>query len=212
MAVHDLSNIRAFVSGPVRAQAICALIFCLLLLVTLILWRRRSVRAPVRDMEKRMSDSEGWKDTRMEKMDIEPPGLPPSKGTKPLSALAVPFVPRQGRMVKPSPSTSGNLTAKAEIENPSIAVQMNHDRRDPGPSTDVQTLEVPSTASASFGGGEDQQAPWRRHSYPLTQNSSGVLHRVSQHDQTERFSDPSNPGVIWRRRTLVFGTEEPPRS
>ncbi|KAK5192254.1 hypothetical protein LTR47_005851 [Exophiala xenobiotica] len=61
-----------------------------------------------------------------------------------------------------------------------------------------------SSSTTSVSESDDQQAPWRRHSYPQDQERKGVLQETSTHHETEHLPDAFHADVIWRRRTIVF--------
>ncbi|KAK6385777.1 hypothetical protein LTS17_001349 [Exophiala oligosperma] len=51
---------------------------------------------------------------------------------------------------------------------------------------------------------EEEEPPWRRHSYPRDQTIPGPLRKDSTHHEMEHVPDEFHAGIIWRRRTIVF--------
>ncbi len=205
MAGRRLNTLRVPVFASLGKQALYALIGCSSLLLTFVIWRWRAVRAAVHDPEKIMPDSSSPKDPAVEQPDLRHhSGFPSLDGSK-----SVAMTSEDGRCWEPC-LFSRDLAAKAGMESSRDAIWTDNDQPDPAPAKDAEPFELSSTACNDIGD-KDQQAPWRRHSYPSARSSSGgVLHRVSQRDETKHFRDPhGDPGIVWRRRTMVFGTEEP---
>jgi hypothetical protein len=119
-------------------------------------------------------------------------------------------------------TTSGYLAAKADIDSEGDNDRTKISSADgdskctgvepPKPAvvqtqTETETDSATSSSSSSttsVSESDDQQAPWRRHSYPQDQERKGVLQETSTHHETEHLPDAFHADVIWRRRTIVF--------
>jgi hypothetical protein len=118
-------------------------------------------------------------------------------------------------------TASGYLAAKADVDSEGdkdrtkISCAEGDSKRtgvEPKSAAVTQT-ETDSTTSrsstTSVSESDDQQAPWRRHSYPQDQERKGVLQETSTHHETEHLPDAFHADVIWRRRTIVFEGGKP---
>ncbi|KAK5268470.1 hypothetical protein LTR99_004120 [Exophiala xenobiotica] len=106
-------------------------------------------------------------------------------------------------------TTSGYLAAKADVDSEGDSKCTGVEEPKTAPVVQTQTeTETDSTTSSSsttsVSESDDQQAPWRRHSYPQDQERKGVLQETSTHHETEHLPDAFHADVIWRRRTIVF--------
>jgi hypothetical protein len=120
-------------------------------------------------------------------------------------------------------TTSGYLAAKADVDSEgdkdrTKISSAEGDSKCPGvepPKTAVAQTETEtdsttsSSSTTSVSESDDQQAPWRRHSYPQDQDRKGVLQETSTHHETEHLPDAFHADVIWRRRTIVFEGGKP---
>lgn len=155
-------------------------------------------------------------------MDAEmlmPKSSPLEKGPQDTSASSTPSIPVETRQIEDSDFvksflhdphisggavTSGFLAAKADADLPDTTSGFCEEPSD---------LEIPSNAdlvrtspTLPKGFFDDDVASWKRHTYCSGQKSTSRLAEDSCHDQTEYLPDDSDLAIIWRRRTMVFGS------
>ncbi|KAI1613352.1 hypothetical protein EDD36DRAFT_419490 [Exophiala viscosa] len=100
------------------------------------------------------------------------------------------------------PLTSGYLAALADMKAFHDTTDGHDQRFSKGGAPAV--MGPPTSEAQTSSTPDDQQVPWRRHSYPSAQKQDGLLHDTSKQDETQYLLDERDGDVIWRRRTLVF--------
>jgi len=201
MAARNITPTACSMFALFGIKAIYALCFCLTCCLLFVI-RRCKARTPVLDAEKSLSGP--WLGEHGPKYPAQhricpaatKQDSPFTKGLNPCS---------KAEYIQPPPFTSGYFAAKADIETDiesnTQLVPRASKQASLGQSTPARNLQA--TISSIFE--EDQQAPWRRHSYPLDQDRGGAaLHEDAKHDETRHFCDDHDPAIIWRRRTMTF--------
>ncbi|KIX05372.1 uncharacterized protein Z518_06244 [Rhinocladiella mackenziei CBS 650.93] len=195
MAAHTISSFGCFVFGNFfGSHATYALSTCLIVCILLII-RRSRLRTPASDTENCTSYSIINKQS-LEKQDLHLKNSNIPYQQAPVIEFLDSFADIE--CLKPPFLTSGVLAAKADVER---AERAAYGKKEQMMEVVGEPRDLQVRSSCVF---EDQQAPWRRHSYPLAQGQSGPLHDNSKHDETEHFCDDHDAGIIWRRRTMIF--------
>ncbi len=124
-----------------------------------------------------------------------------------------PFALAEMEHEESSSMTSGYLAAKADIDSEGDKDRTKTAEGDSKctgaePKTAIAQTETDSTMRSSTSS-DDQQAPWRRHSYPQDQERKGILQETSTHHEIEHLPDEVHAEVMWRRRTIVFEGGKP---
>jgi len=124
-----------------------------------------------------------------------------------------PFALAEMEHEESSSMTSGYLAAKADVDSEggkdcTKTAEGGSKCTGAEPKTAVAETETDSTISSRTSS-DDQQAPWRRHSYPQDQERKGILQETSTHHEIEHLPDEGHAEVIWRRRTIVFEGGKP---
>lgn len=184
---------------------VCGICICICIVYNLGYSRRR---APVYDPEHCLPHSHPTLEQRRPLADPDPD----HKNREPrfLDPFALAEMAEHEESKSSLMTTSGYLAAKADVdsEGDSKCTGVEEPKTAPVVQTQTETETDGTTSSSSsttsVSESDDQQAPWRRHSYPQDQERKGVLQETSTHHETEHLPDAFHADVIWRRRTIVF--------
>lgn len=104
------------------------------------------------------------------------------------------------------PVTSGFLAAKADMERADGSVGLLNEPVDMAePDMDV-SLQPASTLPRGFFDEDDTASGTSPTHYYSSSPSKSRLQEDARQDQSQHFQDPNDLALIWRRRTMIFGS------